>query len=200
LRVRQDCCPSFPGSLCASAKKMSGFALESSRPWAVPGYVEAGYVRQRTEPHADLAYFRTATLGDCQSVQVGGFRQTIKRNSHEVFNSVFSGTDGAGVERVRQTDCRDSCGGGYSSRSGARSSRPGSRRPDRCHRIDRINRIAWGYRRNRIHGEYRRDRIRWEYRSNRIDGGYRDSRSARQNRWRHRDRRSGFASRALSSP
>jgi hypothetical protein len=185
---------------------MSGFALESSRPWAVPGYVEAGYVRQRTEPHADLAYFRIVTPGDCQSVQVGGFRQTIKRNSHEVFNSVFSGTDGAGIERVRQTDCRDSCGSGYSSRPGARSSRPGARRPDRCHRIDRINRIHWGYRRNwlyrstRINWQYRSNGIHREYRRNRIDRGYRGSRSARQNRWRHRDRRSAFASRALSSP
>jgi hypothetical protein len=31
---------------------------------------------------------------------VSGFRQTIRRNSHEVFDSVFSGTDGARVERV----------------------------------------------------------------------------------------------------
>jgi len=59
------------------------------------------------------------------------FRQTIKRNSHEIYDGAFSGTDRAGFERVRQTDCRESCGGGY-------SSRPGAGRPDRRHRIDRI--------------------------------------------------------------
>src|SRR5450759_2112309 len=81
-------------------KKMSGFALESSRPSAVPRYVEAVYVRQRTEPHADMAYFRVATPGGRKSVQMSGFRKTIKRNSHEVFNRIFSGTNGAGVTTV----------------------------------------------------------------------------------------------------
>ena len=131
-----------------------------------------------------------------------GFRQTIKRNSHEVFDSVFSGTDCAGVERVRQADCRDSSGGGY-------SSRPRARRPDRRHRINRIdrinrqhrsNRIRWGYRLNRIHWKYRRNRIYWKYRRDRFHGGYRGSRSARQNRWRHCGNRSGYASRTLSAP
>ena len=61
---------------------------------------EVGVRDYQTEPHADMAYFRVATPGGRKSVQMNGFRQTIKRNSHEVFDSVFSGTDGAGVERV----------------------------------------------------------------------------------------------------
>ena len=121
-----------------------------------------------------------------------GFRQSIRRNSHEVFNSVFSGTDGDGVERVRPADCRDyACNGGRSSRA---------RRPDRRHRIDRIDRSRRWCRSKRIHREYRGNRIDRGYRRNRIHGGYRGSRSARQDRWRHRGNRSGFASRALSSP
>ena len=58
---------------------MSRFALESNHTSAVPGYVEAVYVRQRTEPHADMAYFRTAIPGGRKSLQVSGFRQTINQ-------------------------------------------------------------------------------------------------------------------------
>jgi len=47
-----------------------------------------------------MAYFRIATLDGRKSVQVSCFRQTIKRNVHEIFDYVFSGADGAGVERV----------------------------------------------------------------------------------------------------
>lgn len=151
--------------------------------------VKAGYVRQRTDAHAHIAYVRTATRCVRKSVQVSGFSQTIKRNSDEVFNSVFSCTDGVCVERMRQTDYRDACGGGCGSRA---------RRPDRCHRFDRNDWISRWYRSNRIHRGYRSDRVHREYRRNRIHGRHRCARSARQNWWRHRGSRSGFASQALS--
>jgi len=201
----------WPVTVCSVPNAAQGFVGNRTGHWsrlplndtAAPPRLHWTFffcVRQRTEQNADMAYFRVAMPGVHNSVQVGGFRQTIKRISHEVFDDVFSGTDGTCVERVRQADCSGSCRNGYGSRPGARSSGPGSRRPDRCHRIDRINRIHWRYRINRICWEYRINRIHWEYRRNRIHGGYRGSRPARQNRWRHRDRRSALASRALSFP
>jgi hypothetical protein len=48
----------------------------------------------------NLTYRRTATPGIRKSVRAYGFYQTIKRNSDEIFDLVFSDNNGVGVERV----------------------------------------------------------------------------------------------------
>jgi len=79
--------------------------------------------------------------GNCSTVRVVGFRQSNKRNFHEIFDDVFSSTDGAGVERVRKAG--DGC------------RRSGTSWPYWCPRVGRIDRIN---RCDRLHGPDRRHR------------------------------------------
>ena len=64
------------------------------------------YARQRTEPSAVAAYARIVTQSGRRSIRTNGFRQTSKRNSNEVSDPSFSGTHGARLERLRQTQRR----------------------------------------------------------------------------------------------
>ena len=62
----------------------------ANRASAVPAAQRRDYVRQRTETNAGMAYLMLVVGG--RDAHVSGFRKTVKRNSHEVFDGVFSAT------------------------------------------------------------------------------------------------------------
>jgi len=126
----------YAGALNRPSSSRSFIGDRNAPTGCAPRVMRAGRLRMRFCSSDGLICRRRSLSPETDRIWVTAHnnlrssRRTIKRNSHEVFDSVFSGTHRAGFERVRQTDCRDSCGGGC-------SSRPGAGRPDRRHRIER---------------------------------------------------------------